>query len=362
VSAANDRDSLLGWIWICLSYGGGTGIMEWKIDCRAYKAFVATLVLAAAVFVQFTEKSPAAENALGTYLLGSKGPQAGMLPPPGIFVTNTLYIYRGDVGVDVEIPTGGKVTVGPDVTAVVDVPSVLWVPDVPILGGHLGIFGLVPIGNVDANVAAELTGPGGMPVAGSDTEQSRTSVGDPQAGAVLGWNSGPFHWNTGFLLNIPLGDYNNGALDNLAFNHWSYDLNASATWLDPAIGFELSATAGITFNEENSATNYKTGDEFHLEFAALQHFSKTFSAGLVGYHYQQVSGDSGSGAVLGGFKGRVTALGPHIALTVPIDGIPVSVSGRFFVEFATEHRLKGTAGFINVSIPLYVANPPPGAP
>jgi hypothetical protein len=116
VSAANDRDPLLGWIWICLSYGGGTGIMEWKIDCRAYKAFVATLVLAAAVFVQFTEKSPAAEDALGTYLLGSKGPQAGMLPPPGIFVTNTLYIYRGDVGVDVEIPNGGKVEVGPDVT------------------------------------------------------------------------------------------------------------------------------------------------------------------------------------------------------------------------------------------------------
>ncbi len=192
--------------------------------------------------------------------------------------------------------------------------------------------------------------------------QSRTSFGDPQAGAVLGWNSGNFHWNTGFLVNVPIGDYENGALDNLAFNHWSFDINGAATWLDPTIGFELSAAMGITFNEKNSATDYKTGDEFHLEFAALQHFSQTFSAGLVGYHYQQVSGDSGSGAVLGAFKGRVTALGPHVAFTFPVDGTPVSVNGRVLVEFDTKNRLEGTAGFVNVSWPLFVAHPPPAAP
>ena len=163
-------------------------------------------------------------------------------------------------------------------------------------------------------------------------------------------------------MNVPIGDYNNGALDNLAFNRWSVDINAAATWLDPTIGFELSAAAGITFNEKNSATNYKTGEEFHLEFAALQHFSKSFSAGLVGYHYQQISGDSGSGAVLGAFKGRVTALGPQIALTFPVNGIPVNVSGRFFAEFGAKNRLEGTAGCAIDSFHLFVARPPPAVP
>ncbi len=317
------------------------------MSSRDCVAFFTALVLAAAILIQFTERSPAAEDAKGIYLLGSKGPQAGMLPPPGVYATNTVYIYSGGVSASKSVPIGGDVTLGADVAVVVDAPSVLWVPDVPIMGGHLGVFGLVPIGNIDANITANLTGLGALSLS-----QSRTSVGDPQAGAMLGWNSGPFHWNTGFLVNVPIGDYNNGALDNLSLNRWALDINAAATWLDPTIGFELSAAAGITFNKENSATNYKTGDEFHLEFAALQHFSKTFSAGLVGYHYQQISGDSGSGAALGAYKGRVTALGPQVAVTVPIGGLPVSLSARFFAEFNTENRLEGTAGYINVSFPL----------
>ena len=317
---------------------------------------------ASTMSIQLAEPSSAAEVAKGTYLLGSKGPQAGMLPPAGVFTTNTLYMYSGNASPSVGIPIGGEVTLGADVSVVLGAPSVLWVPDTTILGGHLGVFGLLVIGNVDVDLDAILTGPGGLPVAGASLSESRTSFGDPQAGAVLGWNSGPFHWNTGFLVNLPIGDYENGALDNLAFNHWSFDINAAATWLDPTIGFELSATVGITFNEKNSATDYKTGDEFHLEFAALQHFSKTFSAGLVGYHYQQISGDSGSGAVLGAFKGRVTALGPQVGFAFPVDGLPVSVNGRVLVEFDTKNRLEGTAGFVNVSMPLYVAHPPSATP
>jgi len=33
--------------------------------------------------------------------------------------------------------------------------------------------------------------------------------------------------------------------------------------------------------------------------------------GLVGYFYQQITGDSGSGAMLGDFKSRVVGIGPQ---------------------------------------------------
>jgi hypothetical protein len=36
------------------------------------------------------------------------------------------------------------------------------------------------------------------------------------------------------------------------------------------------------------------------------------SLGFVGYHYEQITGDSGAGATLGDFKGRVTAVGANI--------------------------------------------------
>ena len=48
----------------------------------------------------------------------------------------------------------------------------------------------------------------------------------------------------------------------------------------------------------------------------MQHFSKQFAAELMGYHYQQITGDSGPGATLGSFEGRVTGLGPDITYTL----------------------------------------------
>ena len=36
-----------------------------------------------------------AEGATGTYLLGYKGSMAGYLPPPGVYVQDTNYLYSG---------------------------------------------------------------------------------------------------------------------------------------------------------------------------------------------------------------------------------------------------------------------------
>ena len=51
-------------------------------------------------------------------------------------------------------------------------------------------------------------------------------------------------------------------------------------------------TAGFTFNGENPATDYKTGTEFHVDWALMQHVLKTFAFGIAGYRYQQITGDS----------------------------------------------------------------------
>ena len=37
----------------------------------------------------------AAEGGHGVYLLGLKGPASGIIPPPGVFLTNTGYWYEG---------------------------------------------------------------------------------------------------------------------------------------------------------------------------------------------------------------------------------------------------------------------------
>jgi hypothetical protein len=76
---------------------------------------------------------------------------------------------------------------------------------------------------------------------------------------------------------------------------------------------------GGPFNLEKPANDYQTGTESHLEFALMRHIGKDFSFGLAGYHSQQITGDSGAGARLGDFKGRVSAVGPMLTYSVTVD-------------------------------------------
>jgi hypothetical protein len=60
-----------------------------------------------------------------------------------------------------------------------------------------------------------------------------------------------------------------------------------------------------------------------------------------GYYYQQVSGDSGSGATLGAFKGRTTGLGPALSYAQKASGHDTIVELKWLHEVETKNRLQG---------------------
>ena len=65
---------------------------------------------------------------------------------------------------------------------------------------------------------------------------------------------------------------------------------------------------------------------------------------------QQVTGDSGSGAVLGSFKGRTMALGPSLNFnTINLNGPKASFALRYYHEFAVERRLAGQTFMASMS-------------
>lgn len=117
----------------------------------------------------------------------------------------------------------------------------------------------------------------------------------------------------------------------------------------------MSAAVGVTFNGENPTTDYRTGTEFHFEGAVSQYLTKDFSVGVIGYYYQQITGDSGAGAVLGPFKGRVAALGGTVSYAFNVNQMPVTARVKLVREFDAMNRLEGTAGWLSMSMPLYVA-------
>ena len=124
----------------------------------------------------------------------------------------------------------------------------------------------------------------------------------------------------------------------------------AATYLDEEKGLELSAAAGYIYNTENDDTNYQTGQEFHTDYMLNQFLSETLAIGLHGFYYKQITGDSGSGALLGDFKGEAAGIGPALMWIPKIKDKDVVISLKWLHEYHAEHRLKGDHLFLNFTL------------
>ena len=309
---------------------------------------------AVALFLSIAGPAIAAEGGSSFYLLGQRGQGAAVLPPvDGVFFSLPTYLYTGDASGSRSLPIGGTVSLGLDADITLLMPTAIWVTPGESLGGKLALTGTLVYGRADVTARAAISIP---PIVQGSVALSddRWASGDPVLGALLGWKADHSHYLVAASVNVPAGNYHAGRLSNVSLNRWAGDITAAGTWMFPANGFELSSAAGVTFNGKNDDTEYRTGTEFHFEASAFYHFSPAFSVGVNGYHYQQLTGDSGTGATLGDFKGRVTGIGPGLSASFQLGQVPVSLSLRYFHEFDAKNRLEGDTGWLTVSIPLWV--------
>src|SRR4051812_16119305 len=83
----------------------------------------------------------AIEGGASFYLLGGKLPLSGVVPGPGMYFENDVYIYSGSAGADIQLPFGGDIIAGVDATLAFEAPTVLGVTPWEMFGGRLG-FGV----------------------------------------------------------------------------------------------------------------------------------------------------------------------------------------------------------------------------
>jgi len=308
----------------------------------------------------FVQPSQAAEYGWGTYLLGLSIPMMGFTPPPGFYLSDSIYAYQGSASGNVKFPFG-HVNLAAQIKEdfLVNVSTLSWVTDTKILGGNLGFAATIPfpIGTERTSAGAALTGPLGNTFSGSLT-QSASGIGDMAVAGLLGWHEGNSHWNVVVTGTIPTGVYDPDRIAFLGLHRPSVDLRGAYTYLDPQTGLEISGAVGMTFNYINTATSYRSGSELHFEWDVNEHFASGFSLGVGGYVYDQVTGDSGSGNRIGPFEGRVVAVGPLVGYTFKImEIIPVNLNARWFHEFDVQKRVTGNSIFGTISLPL-VSLPP----
>ena len=228
----------------------------------------------------------------------------------------------------------------------------------PVAGGQPSVAMAGLFGRTEVGADATLTRPGGeLSGARSDT---LTSIGDLYPMASLKWNRGVHNYMVYTMAGVPVGSYDKDRLSNLGINHWSLDAGGGYTYFDPTRGREFSAVLGFTYNLENPDTDYQNGVDFHLDWAASKFLSAQTHVGLVAYYYQQLTGDSGSGAVLGDLRSRVAGIGPQIGYFLDVGGRKWYANLKYYDEFWAENRAEGWNLWLTLAIPLGAAPDQPG--
>lgn len=207
----------------------------------------------------------------------------------------------------------------------------------PVLDGQLALSLFGAVGRMDVGIA-------------DIRNDTRLGIMDVTPAASLRWSAGNHNYLVYTLTNAPSGTYNASRLANFGIGHWGQDGGFGYTYYDKDLGYELSAVAGMTYNFENPKTKYQNGIDAHIDFSASKFIGTQYQLGLVGYVYQQVTGDYGRGATLGPFKGRVAALGPQAGYLFPVGGAQGYMNLKFYREFAGENRPAGWNLWLTISI------------
>ena len=302
------------------------------------------LIMAALVILLPPPPAQAAESGTGIYLLGYNSAMAGFLPPPGFYLRYDFHVYNGTTTV---LPLSGLVEANLRLRYTLQIFSGTVVTPWKILGANYAASLIwAAVNNTflkgQVNIANVLS---------VTRSGDRTDFGDiiflP---IILGWHKGPWHILANCTVYAPSGTYNRNRVLNTSLNRWAIEPALGITWLHPKIGTEASTYLGYTINFENPATNYLTGHEFHLDWFVGQHLPKGFALGLVGFFYQQVTGDSGSGARLGDFIGQSVALGPCVTYNGMIGKHPIGVNLRYYRNLTVTNRLEGDSFFATLTV------------
>ncbi len=321
------------------------------------------VLLCAGILSATSSASLADESGTSFWLPGTVGSLAAVPGTPGWAVASVYYHTSVSAGADVaaarEIQIGRfnpalNVNLNANLHASADLAIIVpsYVFATPVFGGQLAVQMGTIVGSTSANVNGTLTAslPPFSLLRTDSISDTVTGFGDLYPQASLKWNYGVNNFMTYITGDIPVGNYSSTSLANLGLGHGAIDAGGGYTYFNPATGHEFSAVAGFTYNFINPTTQYQSGVDFHLDWGASQFLSKQFFIGLVGYAYDQVTGDSGSGDKLGAFESRVFSVGPQLGYIFPVAGKQGFLGVKSYFEFGAKNRPEGWNTWLTFAI------------
>jgi hypothetical protein len=349
------------------------------------QALAGALAPTAVAFAPLLAKAD--EGGVSFWVPGFFGSLAAAPLQPG-WSLSTIYYHTsvsagGDVAVAREVTLGripANLSLSTSLNANVNAQAdagflvITYVLPTPVLGGQASFAMLGAYERVNTSLAAQLSGVlsgtamiAGGPVSGSlafsrsDTINSLTwGFGDLVPQFALRWNAGVNNYMLYVTGDAPVGAYDPNRLSNTGIGHGAVDAGVGYTYFNQKTGQEFSGVLGFTYNMTNQSTQYQNGIDMHFDWAASQFLTKQFQVGLVGYIYDEVGCDSGSGDRVGCFQSRVFGVGPQLGFIIPISHTTQGyLNLKAYEEFDYHDRAHGWNAW--VTFVLSPAQQPPSA-
>ncbi|NHZ72941.1 MAG: hypothetical protein GWP16_00515 [Nitrospirae bacterium] len=246
-----------------------------KALLTTFERFVA-FCLFCALILSSGRVAIAAEGASSNYFPGSYGTVAVATPPTvGWTYLNYSLFFAADTERAV---LQGRLNVDLDTAAYFNMSSGIYTFEQPVLGGRFAMGATLPLGYAD--LQSQVVGPTGTMA----VDDSDTGLGDMLLlPAAFYWNDGNWYFNLYELIVAPTGKYDVDDNVNIGRNYWSFDTVFAVTNLNMTTGRDFSLVAGFMINTENDATDYRTGNELHVDAMFNQFLSETFALGVHGY-------------------------------------------------------------------------------
>ena len=305
-----------------------------KLFVRFKKVFILLLLLLSvfSLSVLTSANVYATEGGGNAYPLGAEDFMSGAVPPPGYYFINYFLYYSAD---RLNNKDGHNVDNDFDLDVVANTFRFIYITKQKIFGGFWGVHMFVPIVYQDVSLFG--------------TSDDKAGLGDIIVDPfILSWHFKNWHLATGVDIYMPTGSYDKKDLANIGRNYWTFEPIFAFTYLSDG-GFEVSSKFMYDINTENNDSpygDYKSGQEFHFDYAVGYKVSN-WNLGVAGYYYKQITNDEINGekvpsvAPLGfdeGFKGQTFAVGPAVKYNYK----NMSFTLKYLWETAVEHRPEGS--------------------
>ena len=303
------------------------------------------LLTVAAGAMLLANTSVAEQSGSGHYLSGQYTDFSGMPPTKsGFYFGNYFLDYNnGTFNASKGLPFGGITALGVTANLQAEVPLVIYAYPFDFHGVTFSSGIAIPYVWLDVKASATLDR-NGNPLSAS-REQSVNGLGDIQLMPIMAsWTNGDFTVGGMFNVWAPSGDYTAGALANQGLGYWTFEPMLAFSWLSKKIGTEVTLFTAVDFNTENTDANYQSGDIFHVDGTVAQHlplFGGIAGAGVSAFYLKQITGDSGSGATLGGFMAKSYGIGPTLSYVHPVGKHTLVVDASWLPQTYSDNTTKG---------------------